>query len=311
MYCKEVTSENIKEFLASFDTILTDCDGVLWCGSKILPGSAETIHKLHSMGKQIFYLTNNSTKSRDDYVVKFTNAGFPATKDSVIGSAYVAAQYVKNRLAYEGKVFVVGSKGIEKELAEVGLQCIGVGPDNNDGFGIDDVANLKLDPDISCVIVGLDTHFSYIKLARAISYLARDGCHFVVTNTDTGLPAGNGNVIPGTGAMVAAVETASRRKADVICGKPYPLIYETLSQEHHINPERTLFIGDRLDTDIQLAGHCHLHSLLVLTGFSTLSEVQQLTECGSEEDKLQIPEYYIKSLGELGKLITECHTSVS
>ena len=49
----------------------------------------------------------------------------------------------------------------------------------------------------------------------------------------------------GTGAMVAAVETASRRKADVICGKPYPLIYETLSQEHRINPERTLFIGDR------------------------------------------------------------------
>ncbi|KAK2142602.1 hypothetical protein LSH36_934g00014 [Paralvinella palmiformis] len=291
MYCKELTSENIQEFLALFDTVLTDCDGVLWHGSSALPGSPETIQKLHTMGKRIFYITNNSTKSRDDYLIKFTNMGFPATKDSVVGSGYVAAQYVKYQLEYNGKVFVVGSKGIEKELAEA---------DNLDGLSFDDMSKLELDPDINCVIVGLDTQFSYLKLARAISYLAKDGCHFVATNTDTGLPIGSGKVLP---------EAAAQRKADVICGKPYPLIYETLSQQHRINPDRSLVIGDRLDTDIQLAGRCHLHSLLVLTGFSTLPDVDHLMEHGSEEDKLQIPEYYIKSLEDLGKLITEFQAS--
>lgn len=69
------------------------------------------------------------------------------------------------------------------------------------------------------------------------------------------------------------------------------------------------FIYRRLDTDIQLAGRCHLHSLLVLTGFSTLPDVDHLMEHGSEEDKLQIPEYYIKSLEDLGKLITEFQAS--
>ena len=77
--CKEISSMSNSEldaFLSSFDTVLTDCDGVLWTGSVAINGSPEVIQALRKLGKKVIYVTNNSTKSRKEYLTKVTELGF-------------------------------------------------------------------------------------------------------------------------------------------------------------------------------------------------------------------------------------------
>ena len=87
MSCQEITSmspSEVKSFFDSFDTVLTDCDGVLWKGNNPIEGSPEIIHKFREMGKKVIYVTNNSTKSRKDYLKKFEDLGFGGTYVSMI-----------------------------------------------------------------------------------------------------------------------------------------------------------------------------------------------------------------------------------
>ena len=98
MAAVKLSKDIVRSFVDSFDTVLFDCDGktpsnkhrnifltfwfpypgVLWAGSKILHRSVETVNYLKETGKQIFYVTNNSTKTRSQYLEKLTKLGFNA-----------------------------------------------------------------------------------------------------------------------------------------------------------------------------------------------------------------------------------------
>jgi hypothetical protein len=80
-----MSHEDIHTFFGSFDTVLTDCDGVLWTGPDAIPGSPEMIHKFREMEKKVIYVTNNATKSRKEYVTKCTDLGFGGTFVSIFG----------------------------------------------------------------------------------------------------------------------------------------------------------------------------------------------------------------------------------
>ncbi|XP_063847874.1 uncharacterized protein LOC135092979 [Scylla paramamosain] len=119
-----ITRENFKTFLESFDTVLTDCG---WCVWDRLIGQAHvTLNTLQALGKKVFFVTNNSTKSRDDYVEKCGCLGFKATKEDILSSAYVLAQYLKQQ-GFQ-KVYVMGMGGIVKELQAEGIQSTGREP---------------------------------------------------------------------------------------------------------------------------------------------------------------------------------------
>ncbi|ELT93017.1 hypothetical protein CAPTEDRAFT_98799 [Capitella teleta] len=305
--CLLLEKSNVKEFLDSFDTILTDCDGVLWEGAADypIPGVPETIQQLKKMGKRVFYVSNNSTKTRAEYVVKCQKLQYDTTEEEVVGSAYATAQYVKHTLGYKGKVYIIGSSGIAGEFDAAGIPHFGVGEDGWNGRGLRDLLDIKIDPEVKCVVVGFDLHFNYVKLFTAQQYLSDPECLFIATNTDSALPAGGGGILPGTGAIVSAVEFSTGRQATV-CGKPHNPLGDILVQQHGINPKRTIMIGDRLDTDMALAHNCGMRGLLVLTGFTKLEDARRLTASNSIAHQKQIPHYYLPSLVDLGKLITEC-----
>jgi phosphoglycolate phosphatase len=230
---KQLTKSVTPDFLASIDTFLVDCDGVIWRGNTLIDGAQEALAQLRKQGKRVFFVTNNSTKSRAQYVKKFHKLGIQASEEEIVGTAYVAAHYLTNNLGYRGKVYLVGGEGLKEEFNEAQVQYIGPGPDPilEDGYRVDDWVSLQLDPDVGAVVVGFDEHFSYRKMIKAASYINKPGCIFIGTNEDAFLPVPAGEiVVPGTGCLVTAVAMASQR-SPIYVGKPHKPMFELLQNQ--------------------------------------------------------------------------------
>lgn len=204
---------------------------------------------------------------------------------------------------FQKKVYIVGSSGIAKELDNVGIRHEGVGPDTLKGNLQDLVhGDFVPNPEVGAVIVGFDEHFSFPKMFKAASYLDNPDCIFIATNTDERFPIA-GKVIPGTGSMVRCVETAAERKAEIM-GKPNPYICEGLFSDFKIDAKRTLMIGDRANTDIELGTNCGFQTLLVGTGIHNLKDVEAWKKSDDPNDKKLIPDVFLPSLGDLLKYMT-------
>ncbi|XP_076471925.1 glycerol-3-phosphate phosphatase-like isoform X2 [Babylonia areolata] len=282
--------------------------GVLWDGHGPIPGSLETLKKLLEKGKKVFYITNNSSRTREQYVEKCHQFGFPATVDNILCTAYIAALYLHNQ-KFQDKVFLVGNDGMAAELDALGIRHTGTGPDPIVG-SLTEWVNMEFDPEVKCVLVGFDLNINYMKIMKAASYLQNPDCLFLGTNEDSYLPAVNSKTrVPGTGTIVKAVSVPAEREP-IIVGKPSPSMFEELRKLHNLEPSRCVMVGDRIATDIGLAKACGLKSLLVLSGVT--SEAEVLRDCGEQNGEAgkggsqngpMIPDYYTSCLGDLGKFI--------
>lgn len=212
--CTRLSGAVVKRMLDSVDCVLFDCDGVIWRGDQAIPGAPQVINLLKANGKKVFFVTNNSTKTRRMYVEKMSLMGFDVTEDEVFGTAYCSAMYLKTVCKLEGKVYLIGSNAMKQELEAVGIQQTGVGPDHVFGKQTD-WANVPLDPDVKAVVVGFDEHFSYMKLNRALQYLTQSECLFVGTNRDTRLPLEGGMAVPGRNNLHSAAPVGSDAYATV------------------------------------------------------------------------------------------------
>uniref|UniRef100_A0A3P9JT21 Glycerol-3-phosphate phosphatase n=1 Tax=Oryzias latipes TaxID=8090 RepID=A0A3P9JT21_ORYLA len=296
--CARLQGVLLQQLLDSVDSILFDCDGVIWRGDQAIPGAPQVINLLKQHGKKVFFLTNNSTKTRRMYADKMSTLGFEVTEQEVFGTAYGCAVFLQTACRLQGqKVFLMGSQAMRQELEAVGIQQTGVGPDHVSG-GPGDWANVPLDPEVKAVVVGFDQDFSYMKLNRALQYLIQKDCLFVGTNRDTRLPLEGGRAVPGTGCLLQAVETAAQRQAQTV-GKPSPFMFDCLASQFGVERERCLMVGDRLDTDILLGSNCGLKTLLTLTGVSTLEDVAGHEESGCAERRRMVPDFYVESIADL------------
>nr|XP_058960703.1 glycerol-3-phosphate phosphatase-like [Pocillopora verrucosa] len=288
--CQLLEGTGARNFIASIDTFIFDCDGVLWNEAGPLDGVVEVLQELRRLGKRVFFATNNSSKSRMAYLKKFEKFGIVAYEEEIYGTAYAVAYYLKEILKFEKKVFTIGTTGMVEELDAMNIQHTGSGV----GWII-----FTLDPEVGAVICGFDEHFSFHKLIKAASYLAKDSCLFIATNLDDRFPFNqNGVVIPGTGCLVISVEAAARRKAKVI-GKPERVMFECIQSRHAIDPSKTCMIGDRLNTDIMFGNNCGLRTVLVLTGISSLKDVENVQTSVSPDNMNLVPDFYMPSLESL------------
>lgn len=259
------TREQWEELLGSVDTVLFDCDGVLWSGyADAISGAQDVIQFLRSKGKAVYFVSNNSSKSRVEYLEKFKLLDFEAHENEVFPSGYVAAYYLKHMMQLQGKVYLLGMPGFGHELDLQGIRYIGPGPDPIQGTGADWLAT-PLDPEVEAVVVGFDVHFSYAKMIKALSYLRDPNCHFIATNEDPTLPAKSKVVIPGTGCFVKCIKWGADREPTVM-GKPHKPMFDVIQHSTKLDPARTLMIGDRLSTDIAFGRNHGMKSLLVFTG---------------------------------------------
>ncbi|XP_034049286.1 glycerol-3-phosphate phosphatase [Thalassophryne amazonica] len=295
--CCRLSGPRVKPLLDSVDCVLFDCDGVIWRGDQAVPGAPRVVQLLREHGKKVFFVTNNSSKTRTMYADKLRLLGFEAAADEVFGTAYCSAVYLKTVCGLRGKVYLIGSDAMRQELEAVGIQQTGVGPDHIFGKQAD-WANVPLDPDVKAVVVGFDQHFSYMKLNRALQYLSQPDCLFVGTNRDTRLPLEGGKAVPGTGSLLKAVEMTAQRHAQTV-GKPNSFMFDCIASQFNVDPKRCLMIGDRLDTDIMLGTNCGLKTLLTLTGVSTLEDAEAHQQSGCAERQGMVPDYYVDSIADL------------
>ncbi|CAM0140700.1 hypothetical protein VKS41_007959 [Umbelopsis sp. WA50703] len=286
---KLTTSEQLNNFIDSHDTFLFDCDGVLWEGSNVFPNVREAMQLLRSKGKKIFFVTNNSTKSRAAYLEKFKKLDIEANLEEVFSSACATAAYLKYVVKFpaDKKVYVVGMAGITQELEAEGIKCFG----GLDDAGAHDVDEIPDDPEVGAVVVGLDIHINYYKYCKAFTYLHNDPKRlFLLTNADSTFPT-HGTIFPGAGSIATPLMTALERQPDAILGKPRLNMLESILAEHHLDPKKTCMIGDRLDTDIDFGNRGGLTTLCVLTGVTKEEKLK------SESNDIK-PTYYVESFGD-------------
>jgi len=277
--------------VSKFNTFLLDCDGVLWSGDQLIKGVRETIEKLRALGKKIYFVTNNSTKTRQQHAEKIRRLGIEGViEEEVLSTAYATAQYLKGR---DFSVYAIGEEGLLAEIKSAGLKCIGL-EDNGKQYNMDFMAEIKVPNDIGAVVVGLDRGFNMYKLAYAMLCLKQNkNCLFIATNRDPTFPMHGGVVLPGAGSIVSSLVTAAGREPDIVIGKPEPLFLDVICNSNaDIDLSTTCMIGDRLDTDIAFGKSRNIATLLVLTGVTSRDDVY------SKSNTIH-PDYILPSIANL------------
>lgn len=293
--------EKADAFLRNYDYVVTDCDGVLYLNNDAVPGVPMALNRLRKMGKKIIFATNNSTKSRDEFMKKLKKLGYDAEMDELFPTSYSTAVYLQS-IGFDQKVFVVGMSGISKELDKVGIRSFGVGSDSTPTSWTAGECDIELDDEVGAVVVGFDNQISFPKLARASSYVKKPGCLFIASNGDETYPHLDKRiVVPGPGAYVAAIEAVTGKEA-IGLGKPFTFFFDMIRMKHpDIDPKRTVMIGDRLTTDMVFGRNNGLATLFVQSGLGSLEEMNNYRNSGQPGADRCVPDYYLTSLAALNK----------
>lgn len=238
---------------ANYQAYFIDLDGTTYKGKKRIPAAARFIKRLQLAGKQVLFVTNNSTRSPQFVADNLAqNHAINVGPENIYTTALATADYLDQVAGERRSVYVVGESGLREALAAK-------------GFKDDDQ-----DPDF--VVVGLDSHVTYEKLEKAV-LLIRAGAKFIGTNADSNLPNERG-MVPGAGSLVKLVEYATQQKPLMI-GKPEKIIMEMALKRVGLTTADAVMVGDNYHTDIQAAINVGMDSLLVYTGLSRPAEVEQ------------------------------------
>jgi 4-nitrophenyl phosphatase len=239
-----------------------DVDGVLCRGEEIIPRAPEAIERLRRGGKSVIFISNNSTKSREEYIAKFTRMGISVTANDLVLSTYATARYVANEQA-RAKVYMVGAKGLGREIELAGLELV------------DDPLQAKY------VIVGSAfngkgelTSENGLRITDALRALYHANAKFIATNPDRIFPAKDG-VVPGTGAVIGALSYMVDRKPDAIIGKPSPYIVKIALDRLGLSGNECAIVGD-MDTDMLAGQGMNMTTIFVRSGAMTEEKLRSL-----------------------------------
>jgi HAD superfamily hydrolase (TIGR01450 family) len=232
-----------------YDHVLLDLDGCLWVGEDACDGAVEAVQALREAGSDVLFLTNDVRHAPEDFVRKLWRLGFQASLAEVV-TAGAALQFQLAARGRGGTAFVVGSQALVDHVAAAGLRIL-----NRTPFA----------PRADLVVVGAHDELVYDELRIASQAVIR-GAELIGATRDPTFPMPDGPW-PGTGAVLAAIEAAAGRAAELLVGKPEPAMYE--AARDRLGPGRMLAVGDLLDVDVAGARRAGLDSALVLTGGTT------------------------------------------
>lgn len=231
---------------------IMDMDGVLYRGNAPTPGLVDFFRSLDARGLRFLLLTNNSTTLPEGYVQKLAAMGVRVPPEAILTSGGVALAYLRGRYPAGTRLYGVCMEPLRRLLL--------------------DGAGYEWDEETPQVVISSgDWAVTYEKLRRACLAI-RAGADWVATNTDKTLPTEEG-LVPGAGALIAALEVATDRRP-VALGKPELPMMEQALARLGLAAGEVAMIGDRLDTDILGGINAGLATIMVLTGVSTRAEAE-------------------------------------
>ena len=230
---------------------LIDMDGVLVHGKKIIPGADIFIESLKKNDIKFLVLTNNSIYTQVDLAHRLQNTGIDIDAEHIFTSALATANFMRAQKE-NGSAYVIGESGLNVAIHNIGY----IMTDENPDF----------------VVLGETFDYNFRQVTKAVR-LIMEGSSFIATNPDPTGPSENG-INPACGAMAALIEKASGR-SPFYCGKPSPFMMRSALNYLGVHSENTMMIGDRMDTDIIAGIQSGMETTLVLTGVTSLKQIEE------------------------------------
>lgn len=271
-----MTPETLSK-LAGIHLFLLDMDGTVYLGDKLLPGAVEFIELLAAYGISYLFLTNNSSKHRDQYAEKLAHLGLTVSPDKIFTSGEATATYL-HRAKAGAKIYLVGTPALEEEFKSHGFELVKTET-----------------PDYA--VLGFDTTLTYEKLWHLCDWV-RAGVPYIATHPDFNCPI-PGGFMPDVGAMMALVEASTGRRPDVIIGKPNQPMVAAVVERTATPVDKICMVGDRLYTDIAL-GAAGVTTVLVLSGETQPEDIPSAP---------YPPDFVMQNLAELAAALQEATTA--
>ena len=238
----------VHDALKNVKLYLFDMDGTLYIGDRLFDFTKDLLKTIRQTGGNYLFMTNNSSKSVEDYVAKLCKLGVEADRQDFMTSSQATAYYLHKH--YPDKIlYVCGTRSLKKEL-------------ESEGFSVTE------NPDLAeCIVMGFDTELTFQKL-HDVSYLllTRD-IPYIATNPDLVCPTEFGSV-PDCGSVCQMIFNATGKRP-VVIGKPSPLMPQLAMEKMGVSPDRTCVVGDRIYTDIKNGLNAATVTALVMSGETT------------------------------------------
>ena len=256
--------------LTDIDAVFLDLDGTIYLGGELIDGAKSFLDRCQEQGVQRFFLSNNSSKSVEQYLVKLQHLGLPASEDDVLLSTHDLLSWLaKNEIS---ETWLVGTEGMRSMLEEAGISTASERP--------------------QYVVLGYDTELTYDKIAQASIHM-HAGVPLVASHPDMVCPSPDGG-LPDVGAYLAMFKATTGVDPVHITGKPNPGMILHKIEALGLEPARCAMVGDRLYTDMAMASRAGVVGVLVLSGEATQADVDVLPQ-GAE----QRPTIIVNSVDEL------------
>jgi len=257
--------------------VVLDMDGTLYRGAQIFTQSVPFLENLRHLGIGYTFLTNNTSRSKTDYVTKLGQMGIDAHAGIIYTPAQSVFVYLRTHLPNVKRIAILGTPSLVEEFEQVGFTATWDEPE--------------------AVVVGFDTTLTYEHLCRTAYWVSRD-LPFLATHPDLVCPTDQPTVLIDCGAICACITAATGRKP-IVFGKPNPAILQEIRDRLQLNPEEMLMVGDRIYTDIKMAHDAGVPSALVLTGETRIDQVSGLA---------LKPDFIVDDVGQLGEMLASART---
>lgn len=267
----------LKEKLSKIKHVALDMDGTIYLGNTLFPFTKDFLAKMSANGIGYSFLTNNPSKSIDDYLHKLSAMGIDADEGNMYTTSLAAIDYIKENYPQARKLFLLGTPSMISQFEKAGFISCADSPD--------DV------PDV--LVVAFDMTLEYSRLCRA-AWWASQGIPYIATNPDYVCPTDQRVVLVDCGSICKCIEQATGRMPDITLGKPDPNMLKGILNRHGLQPDEVAMVGDRIYTDVAMAHNAGAFGVLVLSGETNLETAQNATVH---------PDLIVRDIEELGNLL--------
>lgn len=269
----------VKEKLAKIKHVALDMDGTIYMGDSLFPYTIPFLEKLKQMNISYSFLTNNPSKSLDDYLQKLEKMGIHATEEEMYTTTVATIDYIKVHYPEARRLFLLGTPSMISQFEKAGFISTA-----------DDAEDV---PDL--IVAAFDLTLVYSRLCRAAWWISQ-GIPYIATNPDKVCPTNLPTVLVDCGSICKCLEHATGRQPDITLGKPDPNMLIGILQQKQLQPEEIAMVGDRIYTDIAMAQNAGAVGVLVLSGETTIEVANAAPNP---------PDVIAENIGELGDLLEQ------